>query len=100
MDKNWAEQIEPEDFCGKDLQLVAELCSVSVAASLMNNMPGLTIFIPVTAIRKTRDKYIIKTYDGSLESIKRISINAKITERHVYRIIEKLQKEGKIAKDI
>lgn len=89
--ENWLKNLQIEDIPEGDIKLIAELCGLDTAVNLLENLPGITIFIPVTVIKKLKDTYISKTYDGTRYSIRRMALDLKVTERQIYKRIKILK---------
>ncbi len=88
-------QMGIEDMPNQDMRLVAELCGLDVAISLLRNMSGVSIYIPkvesnINFIRR----FVKRFYNGNNAKI--IAIELDIGERLVYKIVNELREKGEL----
>lgn len=69
-----------------DLQLVATHCSLSVALSLQQNLPGIRIDIPKKKEKPLKNKLVRIDYKKGI-SIKELALKYSICERRVQQIV-------------
>jgi hypothetical protein len=82
------EAMSLDDMPSGDMKFVAEQCGVRIAISLLKNISGNWIYIPKRdAFKKIVDKIVIDKFNGS--NAKNLAVACRISERHVYDIIEK-----------
>lgn len=84
--------ISIEDMPNEDLVLVAKSCGIEVAAILLQKLPGLTINIPKTGMRKIANRYICDNYDGS--NTKDLALECGVSIRHIYSVVGKSKKHS------
>lgn len=70
------------------MRLVADLCGLDVAVSLMQNMKGLTISVPSNGFEKIEKKIILDEYDGTTETLKKLALNLDLNEKTVRGILK------------
>lgn len=70
------------------MRLVADLCGLDVAISLMQNMKGLTISVPSNGFEKIEKKIILDEYDGNTETLKKLALNLDLNEKTVRGILK------------
>ena len=75
-----------KDMPNEDMKLVAESCGVPVAVSLLENCPGLSIFIPKYSTHETLKNDILKEHEKKI-SAKRIALKHNISLTYVYQVI-------------
>ncbi len=78
-----------EDMPSEDLKLVARACGVEVAAKLLEELPGVTLYVPKSGITQVKKNYIRKSFNG--RNAKKLAIETGYSEVHLYAII----REGK-----
>lgn len=89
MDKPWLEELTEDEMPNIELKIVASLCGLKTAVKLMKNLPGVIICIPNKALNNLRNKHICKKYNGTKESLLKLSLEFGLTERQIYSIIKK-----------
>lgn len=97
--KPWMENITAEDMPNEDLQFLAQEAGVRYALMFLFLFPGLTVTIPKNPFSKLKENYIVKNYDGTKTSINRLAIECDLSQRHVYRLIEKNIKKAPASKE-
>ncbi|MEQ8170275.1 MAG: Mor transcription activator family protein [Candidatus Eremiobacterota bacterium] len=78
-----------EDMPSEDLKLVARACGVEVAAKLLKELPGVTLYVPKSGITQVKKNYIRKSFNGT--NAKKLAIETGYSEVHLYAIV----REGK-----
>lgn len=81
------EKLTLEDMPNETFQEIFELCGPETAVSLLINMRGSYISVPVNGFINIVKKVIINEYDGSTASIRRISRIYGITEFFIRSIL-------------
>lgn len=90
MDKKpWLDEITADEMPNEELKLIASLCGVKTAISLMKNLPGVMICIPIRALIALRNKYICNKYNGTKKSLIDLSLSLGISQRQLYEIIKR-----------
>lgn len=79
------EEITIDDIPG-DLRIVARTCGLEVAARLMSDLPGITIYIPRYAAKDVMRRYIVKMYPRL--SAKELALQLGVSDRYVYKCLE------------
>lgn len=93
--KGYKEQIITiEDIPEGAMRLVADLCGLDVAVSLMQNMKGLTISVPSNGFEKIEKKIILDEYDGTTETLKKLALNLDLNEKTVRGILKDYKLEN------
>ena len=87
--KPWMKNITADDMPNDDLKYIAENAGIKSALILIFLLPGLTVNIPKYALRKIKEKYIMKEYDGSKFTLNRLAIECELSQRYVYNLIKK-----------
>lgn len=88
----WMETVTAEDMPNDDLKFVAQTAGIKDALRLILLFPGLTVSIPKNALRKLKEKYIAKEYDGTKFTLNRLAVECQISQRHMYKIIQRIFK--------
>ena len=87
--KPWMDNISADDMPNDDLKFIAEKAGIRSALALIFCSPGLTVSIPKNAFKTVKEQYIIHNYDGTKYSINKLAIECDLTQRFVYKVIEK-----------
>ena len=85
----WMKNITADDMPNDDLKFIAENAGIKSALILILLLAGLTINIPKYSLRKLKEKYIMKEYDGSKFTINRLAVECDLSQRYVYNLIKK-----------
>ncbi|OGI25437.1 MAG: hypothetical protein A2287_03430 [Candidatus Melainabacteria bacterium RIFOXYA12_FULL_32_12] len=83
----WEKSLTIEDLPSEDLKIVADLYGVEFALKLMNDLPGVIINVPSNALKKIRNRYICRNYDGSKKSRMTLALECDVTEGYIKRIV-------------
>ena len=59
-------------------------------------LPGITINIPKNGLRRLKEKYIMKNYDGSKSKLNKLALECDLSPRYVYKLIKKNMKNSSI----
>jgi len=87
--KPWMNRIKPEYMPNGDLKFVAEFAGIKSALALLFCAPGLTVSIPQKPFKELKEQYIMDNYDGTKYSINKLAVECGISQRYVYKIIER-----------
>ena len=87
--KPWMDYIQPEDMPNDDLKFIAESAGIKSALALIFCTPGLTVTIPKNSFKEVKERYIMSKYDGTKYSINRLAVDCGLSQRYIYKIIEK-----------
>lgn len=87
--KPWMDYIRPEDMPNDDLKFIAESAGIKSALALIFCTPGLTVTIPKNSFKEVKERYIMSKYDGTKYSINRLAVVCGLSQRYIYKIIEK-----------
>lgn len=87
--KPWMDYIRPEDMPNDDLKFIAESAGIKSALALIFCTPGLTVTIPKNSFKEVKERYILNKYDGTKYSINRLAVDCGLSQRYIYKIIEK-----------
>ena len=87
--KPWMDYIQPEDMPNDDLKFIAERAGIKSALALIFCTPGLTVTIPKNSFKEVKERYILNKYDGTKYSINRLAVDCGLSQRNIYKIIEK-----------
>jgi len=93
--KPWMENITIEDLPNDDLKFVAQCAGIKAALTLIFCLPGLIVNIPKNALKKLKERYILKEYDGTKLTLNRLVIECELSQRHVEAVIRKNLKKNK-----
>lgn len=69
------------------MKLVADLCGLDVAVSLLQNMKGITISVPSNGFEKIEKKIILQEYDGTTITLRKLALNLDLNEKTVRSIL-------------
>lgn len=89
-----------EDMPNESFEMLAEYCGLDVAASVLENMPGLTIFVPTNGFKKFYSRIILQEFDGTTMSIKRLALKYKTTEGNIREILKNNRVEAPVSGQI
>ena len=87
--KPWMDYIRPEDMPNDDLKFIAESAGIKSALALIFCTPGLKVTIPKNSFKEVKERYIMSKYDGTKYSINRLAVDCGLSQRYIYKIIEK-----------
>ena len=87
--KPWMDYIRPEDMPNDDLKFIAESAGIKSVLALIFCTPGLTVTIPKNSFKEVKERYIMSKYDGTKYSINRLAVDCGLSQRYIYKIIEK-----------
>lgn len=87
--KPWMDYIKPEDMPNGDLKYIAETAGIKSALALIFCTPGLTVSIPQKPFKEVKERYIMENYDGTKYSLNKLAVDCGISQRYVYKIIER-----------
>ena len=87
--KPWMDYIRPDDMPNDDLKFIAESAGIKSALALIFCTPGLTVTIPKNSFKEVKERYIMSKYDGTKYSINRLAVDCGLSQRYIYKIIEK-----------
>ena len=85
----WMDYIKIEDMPNDDLKFIAETAGLKSAVALIFCTPRLTVSIPKNSFKSVKEEYIRDKYDGTKYSINKLAVQCDMTQRQVYKIIEK-----------
>ncbi len=88
MQQKILENITPEDMPTENMQLVAEVCGVDTAINLLENMPGINVYVPCSGIKNLVNKYIIENYDGTRAGANKLALECKVSINHIYKLLK------------
>lgn len=78
--------VTAEDMPNEDMRLVADLCGIETAMSLLHNLDGISIYIPKSGLNTIKQRWIRK--NCSKYSVKEMAVMLRVTERFVYKTLE------------
>ncbi len=87
--EKWMESVTADDMPNDDLKFIAKNAGLKAAMTLILLLPGLCVNIPKNALRRLKEKYIIKEYDGTRFTLNRLVVECSLSQRHIYKIIKK-----------
>jgi len=98
MQDKWIEDIRPEDMPTENLRLIADTCGVKTAVKLIENIPGISLYISGSALTILKTKYIQKKYDGTRDCANKLALELGVSINYIYKILKKNPEEqqGKI----
>lgn len=87
--EEWMINATAEDLPNDDLKFVADAAGMKTALIMVLLLPGTHLNIPKNALRLVKERYIINKYDGTRFSINKLAVECDLSQRYVYKIIEK-----------
>ena len=90
----WLKTITIDDMPNDDLKFVAEEAGLKQALLLIFLLPGITINIPKNGLRRLKEKYIMKNYDGTKSKLNKLALECDLSPRYVYKLIKKNMKNS------
>ena len=91
----WMDKIDINDLPNDDLKFVAEMAGLYEALILIFVLPGITVNIPKNGLKRLKERYIIKEYDGTKLTLNRLVVECDLSQRHVEKIIKKHYKKNR-----
>lgn len=85
----WLENLSVKDLPNDDIRIVADYYGIDFAVKIMSDMPGITINIPGNGLKKIRNNYICRNFDGTKKSRMALALNCKVTEDYIKKILWK-----------
>lgn len=83
-----ADDIKAEDMPTSTMKDIFELCGKDCALRLLIYMAGNIIQVPARPWVKIQENYIMKNYDYSAQSIKRIARTIGVSEKYVRDVLK------------
>lgn len=83
----WEKNLTIEDLPNEDIRIIADFYGIDLAVKLMNDLPGIIINVPSNALKKIRNNYICRNYDGSKKSRMLLALECDVTEGYIKRIV-------------
>lgn len=81
------QEVTIEDIPDGNMRLVADLCGLDVAVSLMKNLKGLTIAVPSNGFSEIEKKIILQEYQGDTKSLKQLALRLDLNEQTIRAIL-------------
>ena len=81
------QKVTANDIPDGIMRLVADLCGLDVAVSLMQNMKGITIAVPSNGFEKIEKKIILQEYTGNTADLKKLALKLDLNEQTLRRIL-------------
>lgn len=89
----WAKNLAADDMPTSDLRMIANLCGVEVAVKLVENLAGLPIYIPSSAVKTLQRQYIRKSFDGTSQKAKELALECGVSLAYIYNVVRPGQAE-------
>ena len=89
MQERWMQNLTVEDMPNEVFQDIAERCGLEAAKILLTQFQGTTIYIPTDGFKNLRNSYILKNFDGSTASLRRLAIELKVSEQCIRDVLKK-----------
>lgn len=83
--EHWLKGIEIRDLLTKDAELVFDFCGLDVLIALLENLPGITLYISRAIVTAAQKRYIAIHYDGN--NVKRLAAELTCSDSLVYQVI-------------
>ena len=87
--KAWMDSLTIEDLPNDELKFVAINAGMRCALTLILCVPGLTVSIPRNALKIVKERHILNEYDGTKFTLNRLAVECEVSQRHVYKILER-----------
>ncbi|NTU42936.1 MAG: hypothetical protein HGA78_07765, partial [Nitrospirales bacterium] len=93
--KDWITEVELEDLLEGDAALIHDHCGLDVLLSLLENLPGITLYLSEKPLFEAKKRYIRKVFDRTnpQASAKALAIKLKVSERFVYEALATTDKK-------
>jgi hypothetical protein len=85
--KNWESNLTIDDLPNEDIRIIADFYGIEFALKLLNDLSGVIINIPSCALKKIRNNYICRNYDGTKKSCMSLALECGVTEAYIKRIV-------------
>lgn len=89
MQEKWMQNLTIEDMPNEVFQDIAERCGLEAAKILLTEFQGTNIYIPTDGFKKLRDSYILKNFDGSTASLRRLAMELRVSEQCIRDVLKK-----------
>ena len=76
-----------EDMPTETFREIFELCGVDVAVSLLLNFPSNYILVPAQGFKSIVKKAILKEYDNTTASIRKLARNFNVSEVYIREVL-------------
>jgi hypothetical protein len=83
----WLTEDIIKDLLEKDMKLIYEHCGFEVLKSLIENMPGLQLYISEKAVDKARRRFIRKLQQSGTVNVKAVALILGRSERFVWKAL-------------
>jgi len=83
----WENNLSMNDLPNEDIRIIADYYGIDFAVKIMNDLPGLIINIPSNALKKIRNNYICRNYDGTKKSRMKLALECDVTEAYIKRLV-------------
>jgi len=82
----WIKEIEFEDLLEKDAALIFQHCGPDVLFILLQNVPGITLYLSEKPLFEMKKRYIRKVFkkDDPDCNAKALAVKLKVSEKFVY----------------
>lgn len=88
--------ITRDDMPNDMLAEIFELCGADVALSLITNMQGNIIQVPTRGLEKFEKKLILKEYNGTTASIRKLARTLVVSETYIRGILSQNRIEAPV----
>ncbi|MDD3149916.1 MAG: Mor transcription activator family protein [Candidatus Gastranaerophilales bacterium] len=88
MQEKWLKDIKPDDMPTDNLRLIADACGVETAVNLIENLAGISVYIPGSALTHLKTNYIKKKYDGTRDCANRLALELGVSINYIYKILK------------
>lgn len=88
MKEEWLKSMTKDDMPTELFEEIAEH-SLEAAITLLQFFGGCNIYVPSDGFKNLKNKYIMKNFDGSAQSIRKLAIETGTTEQNVRNVLKK-----------
>jgi len=88
MQEEWLKSMTKDDMPNEVFEDIAEH-SLDAALALLQYYAGCQIYVPGDGFKQVKNKYIMRNFDGSAQSIRRLAIETGTTEQNVRNVLKR-----------
>lgn len=85
--ETWERNLTLEDLPSEDIKIIADLYGMEFAIKFMSDLSGVMINVPSCALKKIRNNYICRNYDGTKKTCMSLALECNVTEAYIKRIV-------------
>lgn len=88
MQEEWLKSMTKDDMPNEVFEDIATH-SLEAAMVLLEHFGGCNLYVPSDGFRTLKNKYIVRNFDGSAQSIRKLAIETGTTEQNVRNVLKR-----------